>query len=80
MLRLGSGISSATVIVQTRQHLAEGPLNAWNLNALLTMSAAIRSANSKSAIEHASQEDEAVARIAGLVVPFAPDEGMAGVT
>lgn len=42
------------------------------------MSAAIRSANSKGTVEHASQEDEAVAGIAGLVVPLGPDEGVAG--
>ena len=44
------------------------------------MRAAVRGADSECTIEHASQEDESVTCIAGLIAPFRPDEGVAGVS
>ena len=45
-----------------------------------TMGAAVGSADGEGAIEHASKEDEAVARVAGGVLPLFPDEFVAGIT
>ena len=46
----------------------------------LTVGASIGGTDSKGAIEHSSEEYEAIARIAGGVLPFFPDEIITGVT
>ena len=81
MLILGLGISSATGKGNCQMYLKgkrDGSIGhrAWQGR---TMGAAVGSADRESAIEHASKEDEAVARVAGRVLPLFPDEVMAGV-
>ena len=45
----------------------------------LTMSGPVGGANGECPIQHTSAKDETIARPAGLIVPFAPDEFTAGI-